>query len=1366
VQANKTVEVFCSYALEDENWFHELKAHLSLSRRQGLFTLWHSQLIAPGTDRQQVIDTYIETADVILLLISADFFASDSCGIEMNHTLERYQRGGVQVIPILIRQVHWKNAPFAHLRVLPMNAKPLALWNDKDAGLTDVAANLCSVIEGKPLTEPDIPFEPVCPYKGLSPYNEEDAEFFFGREVYLQELLDLLRNERRFLLLLGPKSSGKTSLVQAGLIPLLRRHGLPGATFKYFVRYVPQKPLLKTWLALSVFYKASTSLEGLFRWRSEHPLPERLVFIVDALEELFHYADEAERKQFVEQLVEIIRDDLATIILVMRDDYYSDLAAYETLIHYMETRISNVPCLTSGMAHAIILKPAQVVGLKIEESLVNTMAYDTMSTQAEPRRRRLHRHSSVLPLLSYTLTRMFQQREDFELKAQTYHDLGGISGSLAGWASQTYSKLSPKQKGLARRIFTDLVFLGDESSDVLDKKQGRFLNTLARNEQERSVVEEVVKQFSSDHLLITRRDEVQHDVYVDMIHEALIYEWSLLQDWLREDRQFLLWRHVFLEQAERWDQLRTQVSEESAGEVLLRERELLVAQGWYQEHGTEWTENERLFLFASKHSIEQNKQQQQAYEQAQKDKESLFAQTLAMQALLLQEQQPQQIELSILLAAESMKRHPSFEADKALKKGLQLLPQSIQHIQRTTGYTRLAISGDGSRLLAVGEAGLIWIQYAYDETYDEILQEFTSVYAMALNFDGTVALLVYSDMQARDAWVVDLFREQPPRRLSHNEAVINVMWRDDEAITVTESGKILCWDIADATLQRRFAHPGLTTVSMSSDECYLATGSRDGTVKLWDFVRGVCIDTISYKQTVHVVAFHPEQPLLATATDDTIFVWNWETEKRRSFFQQSRTVKAHFGVTSPIVALGFWENILVAGDRKNLRLCNIDTNQVLFSHDFRTPLQTLLVHPGEHIVATAETDGTVFLWDLTRTKSVPVAVLPHPGAVQDLCFHPYKPYVATVSQNGGVRLWQYGVSRQLTMLEYPGTIEDMGFYQQEGVLYLQIGLKESEASRRQVWTVAPGDVLLSPSVQERAITSRRLSQSMFPASAFEEWLSSSGIYKVIRASSTDIRLFERRREGFVQYASYTHPSALLAVAISSDGHYLALADETYTLSIWNWDQHHLDVLPWKRPQEVSHLIFCGERSLLVVSGKNKSTIEIWDWPEREFRYLRHHGSQINGLEIHPDGHSFLTVSDDALVRAWSCEKEEQLYMLRHSTQAQQALYSPTGKYILTISADSVVHIWETATGHPLAELEHNGEVYRLALSADETYLATASRDEYIRIWHWTSDALFEEARYHMTRNLTPEEWLQYLGDTPYEETFILDWRADERTHLP
>jgi tetratricopeptide (TPR) repeat protein len=186
VQANKTVEVFCSYAHEDESWLRKLESHLSLLKRQGHIALWHDRLIVPGTDWTKSIDIHLETASVILLLVSADFLASDYCyGIEMTRALERHQRGEAQVIPILIRQVDWKHAPFAYLRVLPTNAKPLALWRNKDAGLADVSENLRRVLEGEPMTDARTT-HPAPPSIWNVPYRRNP--YFTGRDDLLEQL--------------------------------------------------------------------------------------------------------------------------------------------------------------------------------------------------------------------------------------------------------------------------------------------------------------------------------------------------------------------------------------------------------------------------------------------------------------------------------------------------------------------------------------------------------------------------------------------------------------------------------------------------------------------------------------------------------------------------------------------------------------------------------------------------------------------------------------------------------------------------------------------------------------------------------------------------------------------------------------------------------------------------------------------------------------------------------------------------------------------------------------------------------------------------------------------------------------------------
>src|SRR6266849_3948169 len=127
------VELFYSYAHEDEALRATLEKHLSLLRRQGVISQWSDRHITAGTDWTQAIDEHLEQASIILLLISADFLASDYCyGVEMKRALARHQANEARVIPILLRPVDWHNAPFAHLQALPTDAKAITSWPNPD----------------------------------------------------------------------------------------------------------------------------------------------------------------------------------------------------------------------------------------------------------------------------------------------------------------------------------------------------------------------------------------------------------------------------------------------------------------------------------------------------------------------------------------------------------------------------------------------------------------------------------------------------------------------------------------------------------------------------------------------------------------------------------------------------------------------------------------------------------------------------------------------------------------------------------------------------------------------------------------------------------------------------------------------------------------------------------------------------------------------------------------------------------------------------------------------------------------------------------------------------------------------------------
>ncbi|GHP00081.1 tetratricopeptide repeat protein [Reticulibacter mediterranei] len=214
--ARESVSVFCSYAHEDEIWLRKLEKHLSLLQRHGLISFWYNRLLPLGTDWAKDVDAHLETASLILLLVSADFFASDYCyGIEMKRALEREAAGEARVLPILVRSADYTDAPFAHLQALPTDAKPIASWQYKDAALTDVAAGIRRVIvEELPNLTASTPRASKLPIRNI-PFARN--HLFRGRDTELAQLQTQLQQNKTaktstMLAITGLGGMGKTQL--------------------------------------------------------------------------------------------------------------------------------------------------------------------------------------------------------------------------------------------------------------------------------------------------------------------------------------------------------------------------------------------------------------------------------------------------------------------------------------------------------------------------------------------------------------------------------------------------------------------------------------------------------------------------------------------------------------------------------------------------------------------------------------------------------------------------------------------------------------------------------------------------------------------------------------------------------------------------------------------------------------------------------------------------------------------------------------------------------------------------------------------------------------------------------------------------
>ncbi|MBD1866114.1 toll/interleukin-1 receptor domain-containing protein [Cyanobacteria bacterium FACHB-471] len=146
------MKLFFSYAHKDEALRDTLATHLALLKRQGIISTWHDRDISAGTEWAQAIDSNLNTADIILLLISANFMASDYCyDREMQRALERHHNGEARVIPILLKPCDWQSAPFGKLQALPIahgaGAKSVTQWSNEDEAFTAIAQGIRKAAE-------------------------------------------------------------------------------------------------------------------------------------------------------------------------------------------------------------------------------------------------------------------------------------------------------------------------------------------------------------------------------------------------------------------------------------------------------------------------------------------------------------------------------------------------------------------------------------------------------------------------------------------------------------------------------------------------------------------------------------------------------------------------------------------------------------------------------------------------------------------------------------------------------------------------------------------------------------------------------------------------------------------------------------------------------------------------------------------------------------------------------------------------------------------------------------------------------------------------------------------------------------------
>ncbi|MGW8252073.1 MAG: nSTAND1 domain-containing NTPase, partial [Anaerolineales bacterium] len=464
------------------------------------------------------------------------------------------------------------------------------------------------------------------------------AADFFGKEELTQRLVACLGENRpyaRFLAVVGPSGSGKSSLVKAGLVPALRHGALPGSANWFIVKMVPgSHPYEELEIGLlRIATNPSVRLMELLR-RDERgilqaarlglPFEEgELLLIIDQFEEIFTLAvDQGEARQFLESLYVAVTEPRSPlrVVITLRADFFDRPLMVQGLSTLLQERTEVVVPLSVSELERAIRSPAQRVGVEVEPVLVTAIVVDVME------------QPGALPLLQYALTELFERRQDQRLTLEAYQAIGGVGGALDRRAEQVFTGLSDAGMSSARQVFLRLITPGKGASAVslpTPDSRRRILKSeletigiggselafdLARQAGDStSAIAEAIESFGSARLLSFDSDAATRSPTVEIAHEFLLSEWQRLRGWLEESRGDMRVQRALGYAAGEWSDAGRDPS------FLLHGARLSYYEDWAANTDLVLTRDERLFLDASL----ADRQAQQAADEARKKLESV-----------------------------------------------------------------------------------------------------------------------------------------------------------------------------------------------------------------------------------------------------------------------------------------------------------------------------------------------------------------------------------------------------------------------------------------------------------------------------------------------------------------------------------------------------------------------------------------------------------------------------------------------------------------------------------------------------------------------------------------------------------------------
>lgn len=1177
---------------------------------------------------------------------------------------------------------------------------------------------------------------PPAPYRGLEPFQPEDAGLFFGREALTAEVVARLTKLRDdpgpshgMLAVTGPSGSGKSSLLRAGLVPAVRAGALAedGTTWE-----------------CTVLTPGTTPTEDVGRVIGGEPGVRRVI-VLDQFEEVFTSVDDDERRAFIEALA-AADAQFTLVVLGIRADFYAQATREPEILAVLQHAQVLVGPMSEPEVRSAIVEPARRSDVAVEDGLVDLLVADLsargLAGQAYD--------AGALPLLSYALLATWERATRNQLTIADYRATGGINGAIRQTAEELFDELAPTEQQLVQRIFLRLVNVDEEMQATRRRVRREELDELSVHLHDGGRAEDVL------HRYVERRLITLHADTAEVSHEALLSAWPRLRDWIDTDVADLRLHRQLTDAANAWQE----AARDEA--LLLRGGRLEVATEWAatRDHRSALNRTEAHFLEASTTATtaERDAARRRArrlqglvaalavlvvvaglltgyafVSRAEANRQTAAAETardqalsrqVAIESVRLRDTDPA---LATQLALAAYRIYPTADARSVLLD--TSAQRSATRVLGASGPTALAVSPDG-KLVAVGHA---------DDGSARLYQ---------VNGDGMPALLAALPGQGSAAQVYAIAFSPDGHLLA----------------TGDQSGGVRLWDVSTPASPKALGGEltpgfgaGVLALTFSPDGKALLAGGAKPAVHRWDVTdphspRSLPAPAgVPATITVQSLAYSPDGKLLAAAgTDSTVLLWATpdaaKTPARMSTTSATATSLA-FDPKTPRLAVGGKDGAVLVWDISHPARPRPVTGPTT---GLTTWVNTVAFSPDGASLAVGSSDNTLTAWDTASWSKR--YTMPHPGPVTGTAYLPDGSAVASTAADGSLRLWPTG--------EASAPVNGSVF----GLVY------NGDGSRLVIGTTGKNGraALWDTTTRTRP---RSLGPDLIPSDAFGHddgtaALTTDGKTVAVGNSTGGVQLWDVTDPAHSKpYEPSVQGAAALveALAFSPDQKLLGVAADDNAVHLWDVsDVTHPKSLAKLTVKSLALGVVFSPNSSLMAGTVADNTTHLWDVSNpadpKELAVLTGFKNYAWAPAFSPDGRTLAVTSADHTTRLWNITDPAHPKALGGpitgpTDYAESASFTPDGKTLAVGSGDHTVWLYDIHDPeHPavLATLRAlPASVYSLTYSPNGQMLAGAGGDSTARFWDVEPARVARDICRTQGDSITRAEWAQYIPGKAY-----------------